>query len=210
MPQGPVPSAGGGSVWIPSRGLAERSWEPDQQDCACQAWGISPRFHQWIIAAACLSVVSGAYAYTPSEQQAVPEIRAAMANPDTKNLFSIATHEKCNVRIEYKNGPERSDTCNVSLYNVNRRLFISAEIFGNNNTQVIFFGFFSDAASNGTTIGQNINGIQVITNGQSYAENATGTCRFAGETKELICNAQGTDKIRTVGFYETGVMHTLK
>ncbi len=168
------------------------------------------RFYQWIMAAACLTVVPGAYASTPSEQQAVPEIRAAMASPDTKNLFSIATHEKCNVRVEYKNGSDRSDTCNVALYKVNNRLFISTEIFGNNNMQVVFYGFFSDAASNSTTIGQNINGIQVITNGQSYAEDATGTCKFAGETKELICNAQGTAKISKAEFYAAGVVHSLK
>ena len=58
------------------------------------------RFYQWIIAAACLAGVSSAHAQTPSEKQAVPEIRAALASPDIKNLLSIATHEKCNFRIE--------------------------------------------------------------------------------------------------------------
>lgn len=92
------------------------------------------RFYQWIIAAACLTVVPPAYAQTPSEKRAVPEIRASLASPDIKNLLSIATHEKCNFRIEYKNGNDRSDTCNISLYSIKNRFFINAEIFGNNNT----------------------------------------------------------------------------
>lgn len=167
-------------------------------------------FHQWIMAAPCLAVASPVYAQTPSEELAVPQIRAALANPDIKNLLSIATHEKCNFRIEYKNGNDRSDTCNISLYSINNRIFVSTEIFGNNNTQVVIFGFFSAAASENHAIGQNINGIQIVTNGQSHDEKATGTCMLSPATQELVCNARGRDRIGKITVHESGVIKKLK
>ncbi|PYD80169.1 hypothetical protein CFR77_04220 [Komagataeibacter sucrofermentans] len=57
-------------------------------------------------------------------------------------MLSIATHEKYRFCIEYKNWNDRYDTCNIFLYSINNRFFSNAEIFGNNNTNLVFFGFF--------------------------------------------------------------------
>lgn len=75
---------------------------------------------------------------------------------------------------------------------------------------MVFFGFFSAAASENHVIGQNINGIQVVTNGQSYDEKATGTCMLSPGTQELVCNAQGSDRLGKVSVHEAGVIKKLK
>ncbi|GBQ48254.1 hypothetical protein CFR77_04225 [Komagataeibacter sucrofermentans] len=59
-------------------------------------------------------------------------------------------------------------------------------------------------------IGQNINGIQVVTNGQSYDEKATGTCMLSPETQELVCSAQDSDRIGKVSVNEAGAIKKLK